>query len=45
MDVDQLSKEGLQMGHGKWMITEDINGVIHEFYHRPFIEDQPVEAT
>jgi ribonuclease HI len=40
MVANQLSKEGVQMGHGQWLIIEDNRGTIYEFYHRPFIEEQ-----
>jgi ribonuclease HI len=43
MMVDLLSKEGLQMEHGQWMISEENNGTFYEYYHRPFI-DQTIQA-
>jgi hypothetical protein len=40
MVVDQLSKVGIQMDYGQWIIVEDNNETIYEFYHRPFIEEK-----
>jgi ribonuclease HI len=40
MVVDQLSKAGIHMEQGQWHIVEDLDGIIQEYYHRPFIEDQ-----
>jgi hypothetical protein len=40
MVVDQLSKVEIQMDYGQWIIVEDNNETLYEFYHRPFIEDK-----
>jgi hypothetical protein len=38
MEVDLLSKEGLQLGFGQWLIFEVKNGEHFEYYHRHFID-------
>lgn len=43
MEVDLLSKEGLRLNFGKWMITEHQLDGIFEYYHRPFVK--PLEAN
>jgi hypothetical protein len=40
MVANQLSKEGVRLGHGKWLIIEENRGTIYEFYHRHFIEEK-----
>ena len=37
-EVDQLSKEGLSLAPGQWMIREEDNGTFFEFYHRAFMD-------
>ena len=37
-EADKASKEGLQLTMGQWKIRELLDGTIHEYYHRPFIE-------
>jgi ribonuclease HI len=44
MDADMLSKAGLQMGMGQWMISEVNNGEQFEYYHRPFIDRKIINA-
>ena len=36
--ADRASKAGLQMEVGRWKIRESIDGLVHEYFHRPFIE-------
>jgi hypothetical protein len=36
--ADKLSKEGVQLDFGRWMIIEDKEGTHYEYFHRPFIE-------
>ena len=36
--VDKASKAGLQLEVGRWKIRESLDGIFHEYYHRPFIE-------
>ena len=36
--VDRASKAGLQMEVGRWQIRESIDGLVHAYFHRPFIE-------
>ena len=40
-----LSKEGIQLDLGQWLIDEYHNGDHFEFYHRPFMEglDSPAD--
>lgn len=33
MQVDSLSKEGIRMDYGKWLIKENREGIQYEFYH------------
>ena len=37
-EADKALKEGLQLTMGQWKIQELLDGTVHEFYHRPFIE-------
>ena len=37
-EADEASKEGLLLTLHQWRICEQVDGVVHEFYHRPFIE-------
>jgi len=37
---DSLSKEGLELVHGKIRISEVDNDSYHHYYHRTFKEDQ-----
>jgi ribonuclease HI len=37
-EADQLSKEGLSLDPGKWMIKEEDNDTFYEFYHQPFMD-------
>ena len=36
--ADKASKAGLQLKVGRWKIVESLDGIVHEYYHRPFIE-------
>ena len=36
--ADRASKAGLQMEVGRWQIRESIDGLIHEYFHWPFVE-------
>jgi hypothetical protein len=38
-DADQLSKLGLEMSYGSWMVAEYKDGDFFEYYHHPFIEE------
>jgi hypothetical protein len=40
--VDSLSKEGIQIPFGQWLITESRGEETYEFYHHPFIEGLPL---
>ena len=37
-EADKASKEGLRLTMGQWKISELVDGVLYEYYHRPFIE-------
>ena len=37
-EADLASKAGLQLVMGQWQIKEHINGIILDYFHRPFIE-------
>ena len=37
-EAEKASEEGLQLTIGQWKIRELLDGTIHEYYHRPFIE-------
>ena len=37
-EVDQLSKEGLNLAPGQWMIREEDNDTFFEFYHWAFMD-------
>jgi hypothetical protein len=39
VEADSLSKAGLQLGFGKWMISEVKDGAHYEYYHEHFIDD------
>ena len=36
--ADSASKEGLQLDTGVWKIKEQLDDVVSQFYHRPFIK-------
>ena len=36
--ADLASKEGIQLITGVWKIKERLEGVVSQYYHRPFIE-------
>ena len=35
---DRASKEGLQVEVGRWNIRESLDGLVQDYYHRPFME-------
>ena len=38
MEVDRLSKAGINMEWGTWKIAETKETEANEFYHRPFMD-------
>jgi ribonuclease HI len=44
-EADALSKDGLQLDYGKWLITEYSDGDHFAYYHRPFNEIPPPLAA
>ena len=36
--ADKASKAGLQLEVGRWNISESLDGIVHEYYHHPFIK-------
>jgi hypothetical protein len=41
MEANSLSKAGLWLDLGKWQLIEDRNGEHFEYYHKPFVEENP----
>jgi hypothetical protein len=39
MEEDSLSKAGLQLGFGQWLVSEVKDGAHYEYYHKTFIDD------
>ena len=37
-EANEASKEGILLTLGRWRISEQIDGTIHDYYCRPFIE-------
>ena len=37
-ETDLALKEGIQLVAGVWKIKEWLDGVVSQYYHRPFIE-------